>query len=52
MKNLNVAKLRQALLSKIEHNYSIDEIEKALDAFVDAIIEATEKEITDKQIKP
>ena len=48
MKNLNVAKLRQVLLLKIKYNCSIEAIEKALDVFVDAVIEATEKEINSK----
>lgn len=39
MKYLKSALLRQEVLSKVQQNCSIEEIEKSLDVFVDSIIE-------------
>ncbi len=45
MENLKAAELRQDVISKIMHEYSLQDIEAALDAYVDEVISNTEKGI-------
>lgn len=45
MKNLRVAELRQDVVLKIMHKFPFQDIEAALDAYVDEVISNTEKGI-------
>lgn len=44
MKHIETAKLREQILSKIDHNYGLPEIEAALDEYVDSVILNVKKE--------
>ncbi len=43
MKYIETAKLREDLLSKIQHNYELAEVESALDSYINSVLQNQEK---------